>query len=78
MHWTKRSRQTGESMDQKKRGKFMIACNCYCHVSYQFCGLSADIVHARDEAEARTKAVDQLRARGLKVALATHAAAELG
>src|SRR5512132_4064716 len=37
--------------------------------SYQFCGLSAEItVYAENEAEARAKAVDQLRLRGLKVA----------
>jgi hypothetical protein len=42
---------------------------CCWHVSYQFCGLSAEIaVYAENEAEARAKAVDQLRLRGLKVA----------
>jgi hypothetical protein len=44
------------------------ADHCW-HVSYQFCDLSAEItVHAENEAEARAKAVDQLRSRGLKVA----------
>jgi hypothetical protein len=42
---------------------------CCWHVAYRFCGLSAEItVYARDEAEARAKAVHQLRMRGLKVA----------
>ena len=37
------------------------------HVGYQFCGISAEItVYAIDEAQARAKAADQLRARGLK------------
>lgn len=40
---------------------------CCWHVSYRFCGLSTEIiVHAENEAEARAKAVDQLRLRGLK------------
>ena len=44
------------------------ADHCW-HVRYQFCDLSAEItVYAENEAEARTKAVDQLRSRGLKVA----------
>jgi hypothetical protein len=98
-HWTKRSRETGTFMDQKKAGKIQvgasgkerqIACmmrpvitsikaelrskgldrrQCCWHVSYQFCGLSAEItVYAENEAEARTKAVNQLRQRGLNVA----------
>jgi hypothetical protein len=42
---------------------------CFWHVSYQFCDLSAEItVCAESEADARAKAVDQLRRRGLKVA----------
>ena len=42
---------------------------CCWHVSYQFCGLSAEnTVYVENEAEARAKAVDQLRLRGLKVA----------
>ena len=41
------------------------------HVLYQFCGLSAEItVQAENEAEARAKAADQLRRRGLKLASA--------
>jgi hypothetical protein len=41
------------------------------HVRYQFCGLSAEItVQAENEAEARAKATDQLRRRGLKLASA--------
>jgi hypothetical protein len=44
------------------------ADHCW-HVSYQFCGLSAEItVYAENEVEARAMAVDQLRLRGLKVA----------
>ena len=44
------------------------ADHCW-HVCYQFCGLSAEItVHADNEADARSKAADQLRLRGLKVA----------
>jgi hypothetical protein len=39
------------------------------HVHYRFCGVSSEItVYANDEKEARAKAVDQLRKRGLKVA----------
>jgi hypothetical protein len=39
------------------------------HVRYQFCDLSAEItVYAENEAEARSKAIDQLRLGGLKVA----------
>jgi hypothetical protein len=46
------------------------ADHCW-HVRYQFCDLSAEItVHAENEAEARAKAVDQLRRRGLKLASA--------
>jgi hypothetical protein len=41
---------------------------CTAEVQYQFCGLTAALtVYADDEAEARAKAVDQLRRRGLKV-----------
>jgi hypothetical protein len=41
------------------------------HVLYQFCGLSAEItVYAENEADARAKAADQLRRRGLKLASA--------
>ena len=39
------------------------------HVCYQFCDLSAEItVYAENEVDARAKAIDQLRRRGLKVA----------
>jgi hypothetical protein len=39
------------------------------HVSYQFCNLPAEItVRAENADEARAKAVEQLRLRGLKVA----------
>jgi len=42
---------------------------CAWHVRYQFCGLSAEItVHAESEVEARAKAADRLRRRGLKLA----------
>lgn len=53
----------------EKRSKAALDRSQWCwHVSYQFCGLSADIiVHAQNEADAHSKAVDQLRARGLKV-----------
>jgi len=44
------------------------ADNCW-HVCYQFCDLSAEItVYAENEADARVKAIDQLRRRSLKVA----------
>jgi hypothetical protein len=40
------------------------------HVSYQFCNLPVEItVMAENADEARAKAVEQLRVRGLKVAL---------
>lgn len=42
---------------------------CCWHVGYEFCGLNAEIaVYATDEAEARSRAVEQLRHRGLKIA----------
>ena len=38
------------------------------HVGYQLCDLKAEItVYAKDEVEARAKAVEQLRVRGLRV-----------
>jgi hypothetical protein len=44
------------------------ADHCW-HVCYQFCDLSAEItVYAENEVDARAKAIDQLRRRGLKVA----------
>jgi hypothetical protein len=51
------------------RSKGLDRLQCCWHVRYQFCGLSAEItVYAENEAEARAKAIDQLRLRGLKVA----------
>ena len=51
------------------RSKGLDRLQCCWHVRYQFCGLSAEItVYAENEAEARAKAVDELRLRGLKVA----------
>ena len=53
--------------EQRSHGLDRLQC-CW-HARYQFRGLSAEItVNAEDEAEARAKAVDQLRLRGLKVA----------
>jgi hypothetical protein len=50
------------------RSKGLDRRQCCWHVSYRFCGLSAEItVYAENEAETRAKAVDQLRLRGLKV-----------
>jgi hypothetical protein len=38
------------------------------HVNYEFCEISATItVYAKDEAEARAKAANDLRMRGLKM-----------
>ena len=57
------------SIKPELRSKGLDRRQCCWHVSYQFCGLSAEItVYAENEAEARAKAVDQLRLRGLKVA----------
>jgi hypothetical protein len=51
------------------RSKGLDRRQCCWHVGYQFCDLSAEIiVYAENEADARAKAVDQLRLRGLKVA----------
>jgi hypothetical protein len=51
------------------RSKGLDRLRCGWHVRYEFCGLSAEIaVTAENEAEARAKAVDQLRRRGLKLA----------
>jgi hypothetical protein len=50
------------------RSKGLNGLQCW-HVCYQFCGISAEItVYAKDALEARGKAVDELRMRGLKVA----------
>ena len=51
------------------RSKELDRLRCCWHVRYQFCGLMAEVaVYAENEAEARAKAVEQLRQRGLKVA----------
>ena len=51
----------------ERRSKGLDDLRCW-HVAYQFCGLTAEIiVYAQDDAEARAKAVHQLRVRGLKV-----------
>jgi hypothetical protein len=63
------------SIKPELRSKGLDRRQCCWHVSYRFCGLSAEItVYAENEAEARAKAVGQLRQRGLKVALAASAA----
>jgi hypothetical protein len=52
------------------RSKGLDRLRCGWHVRYEFCGLSAEIaVTAENEAEARVKAGDQLRRRGLKLAV---------
>ena len=52
----------------ERRSKGLDDLRCW-HVAYRFCGLTAEIiVYAQDDAEARAKAVHQLRVRGLKVA----------
>ena len=57
------------SIKSELRSKGLDRRQCCWHVSYQFCDLSAEItVCAESEADARAKAVDQLRRRGLKVA----------
>ena len=56
------------SIKPELRSKGLDRRRCCWHVSYRFCGLSAEIpVYAENEAETRAKAVDQLRLRGLKV-----------
>jgi len=56
------------SIKPELRSKGLDRRQCCWHVSYRFCGLSAEItVYAENEAETRAKAVDQLRLRGLKV-----------
>jgi hypothetical protein len=56
------------SIKPELRSKGLDRCQGCWHVSYRFCGLSAEIiVYAANEVEARAKAVDQLRLRGLKV-----------
>ena len=57
------------SIKPELRSKGLDRRQCCCHVSYRFCDLSAEItVYAENETEARAKAVDRLRLRGLKVA----------
>jgi hypothetical protein len=52
----------------EERSKGLNDQRCW-HVGYQFCGVSATTtVYANEEAEARAKAVDQLRMRALKIA----------
>jgi hypothetical protein len=56
------------SVRPELRSKGQDRVRCW-RVTYQFCGLSAEItVYAESDADARAKAVDQLRRRGLKVA----------
>ena len=56
------------SINPELRSNGLDRRKCCWHVSYQFCDLSAEIaVYAENEAEARAKAVAQLRLRGLKV-----------
>ena len=56
------------SVKPEQRSKGLDRQQCCWHVSYRFCDLSAEItVDAENEADARAKAVDQLRLRGLKV-----------
>jgi hypothetical protein len=51
------------------RSKDLDRLQCSWRVGYQFCGLWAEVtVYAKDQTDARAKAVDQLRLRGLKVA----------
>jgi hypothetical protein len=51
------------------RSERLDRLQCSWHVRYRFCDLSAEItVYAESEADARAKAVDQLRLRGLKLA----------
>jgi hypothetical protein len=58
------------SIKAELRSKGLDRRQCCWHVSYRFCGLSAEItVYAENEAEARAKAVDQLRLRGLESGL---------
>ena len=57
------------SVKPELRSKGLDRRQCCWHVGYQFCDLSAEItVYAESETDARAKAVDQLRLRGLRVA----------
>jgi hypothetical protein len=52
----------------ERRSKGIKDLRCW-HVSYQFCGVSAETtVYAHNKAGARVMALKQLRRRGLKVA----------
>jgi hypothetical protein len=54
-----------DSVKLETRSKGLERC---WHVRYQFCGLAAEIaVHGVTEDEAFSRAVDELRLRGLKV-----------
>jgi hypothetical protein len=58
-----------DSVRPEVRSEGLDHLRCSWHVGYQFCGMSAEItVHAENEADARAKAVDQLRMRGLRIA----------
>ena len=47
----------------EKRSKESSNLRCW-HIAYRFCGITAQMrVYAKDEAEARAKAVHQLRLR---------------
>jgi hypothetical protein len=49
--------------------KGLDRARCCWHVGYEFCGLNAEIaVYANDEAGARSRAVEELRNRGLRIA----------
>jgi hypothetical protein len=55
------------SIKHEPRSKGLHDLRCW-HVGYHLCGLPAEVtVYAENEANARAKAVDQLRLRGLKV-----------
>jgi hypothetical protein len=51
------------------RSEDLDRLQCCWRVSYQFCGLAAEVaVYAKNADEARAEAIKQLRRRGLKVA----------
>jgi len=57
----------GVRLETRSRGLDRLKC-CW-HVLYRVCGLTAEVtVYAANEADARAKAADQLRRRGLKLA----------
>jgi hypothetical protein len=56
----------GVRLERRSKGANDLRC---WHVNYRFCGVSAETtVYAHDKAEARAKAPNRLRKRGLKVA----------